>query len=99
MKRLDINEIEYTCENCKWEYEEFEGIHCRHCIHSAEENFEPKENFTLHEKEIRNKAIDDFAEKIADWCDFCNGGMRKECVKDSKCKIYEIAERLKGEKQ
>ena len=43
-----------------------------------------------------NKAIDDFAEKIADWCDFCNGGMRKECVKDDKCKIYEMADQLKG---
>ena len=43
-----------------------------------------------------NKAIDDFAEKIADWCDFCNGGMRKECVKGDKCKIYEMAEQLKG---
>lgn len=42
-----------------------------------------------------NKAIDDLAEKIADWCDFCNGGMRKECVKGDKCKIYEMAEQLK----
>ena len=44
-----------------------------------------------------NKAIDDFAEKIADWCDFCNGGMRDECVKDDKCKIYEMAEELKSQ--
>ena len=51
-----------------------------------------------YEKGYRNgyiEAIDDFAEKIADWCDFCSGGMRNECVKDDKCKIYEMAEQLK----
>ena len=51
-----------------------------------------------HDNEVKNKAIDDLAEKIADWCDFCNGGMRNECVKDDKCKIYEMAEQLKNER-
>lgn len=36
-------DIEKTCENCKYETEDLEGEHCRHCIHNATENFEPKE--------------------------------------------------------
>jgi hypothetical protein len=54
-------EIIKTCENCKYEFEDYEGEHCRHCIHNAEEHFELKE---MNEKEIRNKAIDEFAEKL-----------------------------------
>lgn len=49
-------ELEKTCENCEYEHEDVEGTHCRHCIHNAEEHFEPKIN---HEQEIRNKAIDE----------------------------------------
>ena len=52
-------ELEKTCENCKYDYENMEGEHCRHCIHNAEERFEPKEKETS-ETEIRNKAIDEF---------------------------------------
>lgn len=61
-------EIEKTCENCKYDYESMEGDHCRHCIHSAEENFEPKE-IVLTEKEIRNEAITDFAERLKSYVD------------------------------
>ena len=53
--------LEKTCENCEYENEDMEGTHCRHCIHNAEEHFEPKIN---HEKEIRNKAIDEFASAL-----------------------------------
>jgi len=55
-------EIEKTCENCKWEEEEYEGSHCRHCIHSAEERFEPKE---VNKKCIAEIKIDmDMLQKV-----------------------------------
>ena len=57
-------ELEKTCENCEYEYEDFEGTHCRHCIHNAEEHFEPKV-IVPTEQEIRAKAIDEFAEKLS----------------------------------
>jgi predicted house-cleaning noncanonical NTP pyrophosphatase (MazG superfamily) len=58
-----IKEIEKTCENCEYEYEDIEGTHCRHCIHNATENFKPKtENDTV--KKIREDAIDEFAERL-----------------------------------
>ena len=63
------DELEKTCENCKYEFESCEGEHCRHCIHSAEEHFEPK-IIVPTEAEIRAKAIDEFAEQMkgkADW--------------------------------
>ena len=39
-----MSEIENTCENCKWEFEDMYGTHCMDCIHNggAEEHFEPK---------------------------------------------------------
>ena len=51
-----MSEIEKTCENCEYELEDTEGTHCRHCIHNARENFEPKEN--------GNSIIDEFAETL-----------------------------------
>ena len=57
------DELEKTCENCKYEYEDMEGTHCRHCIHNAEEHFEPKE-VELSEQEIRAKAIDEFTHQF-----------------------------------
>ena len=54
---------EKTCENCNYEFESCEGEHCRHCIHNAEEHFEPK-IIVPTEAEIRNKAIDEFAEML-----------------------------------
>lgn len=56
-----MSKIEKTCENCEYENEDMEGTHCRHCIHNAEEHFAPKIN---HEKEIRNKAVDEFVIKL-----------------------------------
>ena len=53
-----MNEEEKTCENCKYEHEDMESTHCRHCIHNAEEHFEPKES-VISEQEIRAKVIDD----------------------------------------
>ena len=58
-----MTEIEKTCENCRYEFEDMEGVHCRHCIHNAEEHFEPKE-VELSEQKIRAKAIDEFAERL-----------------------------------
>lgn len=57
------DELEKTCENCKYEFESCEGEHCRHCIHSADEHFEPK-IIVPTEAEIRNQAIDEFATTI-----------------------------------
>jgi hypothetical protein len=57
------DELEKTCENCKYEFESCEWEHCRHCIHSAEEHFEPK-IIVPTEAEIRAKAIDEFAERM-----------------------------------
>ncbi len=56
-------ELVKTCENCEYEHEDMEGTHCRHCIHNAEEHFEPKTCY-VKEKEIREKVINEFAEKI-----------------------------------
>lgn len=83
-------ELEKTCENCEYENEDMESAHCRHCIHNAEEHFAPKIN---HEKEIRNKAIDDFVKLFIE--------------EDSKHifdynyyeTIRKVAQQLKGEKQ
>lgn len=67
-------EIEKTCENCRYEDEDMEGTHCRHCIHNAKENFEPKEvpdddlifkdGLELGYEVGYNKAIDDFANTL-----------------------------------
>ena len=64
MKGADMREIEKTCENCEYENEDMEGTHCRHCIHNAEECFEPK-IMKMSEKEIRANAIDEFAERMS----------------------------------
>jgi len=91
-------ELEKTCENCKYDYEDMEGTHCRHCIHSAEERFEPKEKETS-ETEIRNKAIDEYLNLLCEHC------MKQENVCYSPecpfagtdgCEIIKIAERMKG---
>jgi hypothetical protein len=98
-------ELEKTCENCKYDYEDMEGAHCRHCIHSAEERFEPKEKETS-ETEIRNKAIDEFAERLkSDEFQKYDLDMVFETSRDlsysncvnSFCEyIDEIAEQMKG---
>lgn len=95
--------LEKTCENCEYEHEDVEGTHCRHCIHNAEEHFEPKSN---HEQEIRNKAIDEFAERLkSDEFQKYNLDMVFETSRDlsySHCinafceYIDEIAEQMKG---
>lgn len=60
-----MSEIEKTCENCKYDIEDLDGEHCWRCIHNAVEMFEPKER-ELDIQAIRNKAIDEFAERIKD---------------------------------
>ena len=85
---MSMSEIEKTCENCEYELEDMEGMHCRHCIHNAEEHFMQKEiHYT--EQEIRNKAIDDFLERIKE---------HTRVVGSTTCEdLYEIAEQMKGE--
>lgn len=58
-----IEVLERTCENCEYEHEEELGPHCIHCVCNATDQFKPKEK-KLTEQEIRNKAIDEFVEKI-----------------------------------
>ena len=94
--------LEKTCENCEYEHEDVEGTHCRHCIHNAEEHFEPKIN---HEQEIRNKAIDEFAKSLkTDYVNFDlyyilennNVEFENASIKSYKDMIDELAEQLKG---
>ena len=98
-------ELEKTCENCKYDYEDMEGTHCRHCVHSAEERFEPKEKETS-ETEIRNKAIDEAietsAQAICVGCGYLDG--HKCNYKGANCGVSKpmletvvgALERLKG---
>lgn len=58
-----MNSIEKTCENCEYEHERSEGIHCKHCACIATDNFEPKESIKIAQ-ESRNKAIDEFANAL-----------------------------------
>lgn len=58
-----MSELEWTCENCKYENEDMEGTHCRHCIHNAVENFEPKEK-EMTATEMKNNVIDEFAKRL-----------------------------------
>lgn len=90
-------ELVKTCENCEWEYESFEGEHCRHCIHNAEEHFEPKMILVM-EQEIRNKAIDEYMTALCDKClDMKNECYQLECpFCDDGCDIVNIAEKMKG---
>lgn len=59
-------DIEKTCENCEYEYENEDGEHCKHCIHNAQEFFEPKRNNSLEQK-IKEKVIDEFRNKAIQW--------------------------------
>ena len=38
-----MEDIERSCENCKYENEDIAGVHCINCVHNASDNFEPKE--------------------------------------------------------
>ena len=93
-------ELEKTCENCKYDYEDMEGTHCRHCIHNAEERFEPKVIVST-EKEIRAKVIDEFAERLQDKVESfqakINGFKADVLTLDYFVEfVDEIAEELKG---
>lgn len=91
------DELDWTCENCKYEDEDMEGTHCRHCIHNAEEHFEPKTCYDK-EKEIRNKAIDEYMNALCDKCmDMKNECYQLECpFCDDGCDIVNIAEQMKA---
>ena len=65
-----MDSIVKTCENCKYDDEDVEGTHCRHCIHNAVEKFEPKASVMLEQK-IRNKAIDEFVKKVVEQLEEC----------------------------
>lgn len=89
-------ELEKTCENCEYENEDMEGTHCRHCIHNAEEHFEPKTCYAK-EQEIRNKAIDDFAEQIrVHYALRQELGYSVDTYEGIIKNVFEYAEKLKG---
>lgn len=87
-------ELERTCENCRYEHEDMESTHCRHCIHNATENFEPKE-IELSEQEIREKAIDEFAERLHELCGYEEDGFQYPYLLHES-RIDEIAEQMKA---
>ena len=96
---MSMSEIEKTCENCEYEHEDLEGTHCRHCIHNAEEHFKQKEiHYT--EQEIRNKVIDEFAEKLimhfADWKMSELHCVIVDTIDQAMEGVNEIAEQMKG---
>ncbi len=80
-----VEELEKTCGNCEYENEGMEGIHCRHCIHNAEEHFEPKTCY-VKKQEIRNMVIDEFVEKLKPLLNTYADTVR----------LDEIAEQMKG---
>lgn len=53
-----MNNEEFTCELCKYEHEDINGIHCRNCKHNVivEENFYPKDK---SEQQIKIETIQD----------------------------------------
>ena len=94
-----MSEIEKTCENCEYEYEDIEGTHCRHCIHNAEEHFKLKE-IRATEQDIRNKAIDEFVEKLANNVESFEGtvnGIRASLMTEDYFHeyVWEMAEQMK----
>ena len=82
---------EWSCNKCKHK-EEFST--CAVCYRGSRYEEQP----TVTEAEIRNKAIDEFAEKIKEWQKEVYANDRYVGELDFLFKhIYEIAEQLKGE--
>lgn len=91
-----MSEIEKTCENCEHELEDAESRYCIHCIHNAIENFEPK-TMKMSEKEIRNKAIDDFRSAILQkFTEEERNGNYRFYACELKQGIADLGEQLKG---
>jgi len=87
-------EIEKTCENCKYEFEDFEGTHCRHCIHSAEERFEPKEK-TEDELEVELKFLRQWKSDVTeDFCKYDASSVEEIAVHARNKAIDEFAEKI-----
>ncbi len=79
-------EIVKTCENCKYEFEDMEGTHCRHCIHNAEEHFEPKEtngivSFLEYHIKVETKRFNDAKEE-------CN--YNETCIHEYARQCYQM---------
>ena len=77
-----MSEVEKTCENCKYDYEDIEGAHCRRCIHNAEEHFEPK----------TDNILDEFITAYKEYCEEHYGGVAEQEIDDMKL----VAEQMKG---
>lgn len=93
-----MNEVENNCKNCEYELEDIESTHCRRCVIYEEDNFRPKE-VRLTKQEIRNKAIDEFVEKLCEYCmkqtNCCNPLECPFCRYG--CNVLNIANKMKGE--
>lgn len=93
-----VEALEKTCENCKYENENIEGPHCKHCIHNSSDHFEPKIDF-IKVKEIRNNAIDEFADELINYCIYADIGKGNEVKMEwvqPITRIREVAEQMKG---
>lgn len=93
-----MSDMEKTCENCEYECEDMEGMHCRHCIHNAEEHFEPK-IIRDNAQEIRVKAIDDMKSawdsRVKDLIKWCKD-KRLSGLEQADLIFDEIAEKMRG---
>lgn len=87
--------LEKTCENCKYEYEDMEGTHCRHCIHNAEENFEKKENIA-DELEAELKFLRQWKSDVMnDFCKYDASSVEEIATNARNRGIDEFAKSLK----
>ena len=85
------NIIKRLCENCAYRAEDIEGKHCKICAENTEDNFVSKE----FAEEIRNKAIDEFAEEMK-WEYRESIGTSEREIHFALAVIDQVAERLKG---
>ena len=89
-------ELERTCEFCRYEREDTEGTHCKHCIHNATDNFEPIIEDSI-ERKIRAKAIDEYFDELCKASESIRpvGWTSRYCIVTID-NAKEIAERLKA---
>lgn len=57
---------EETCSNCEYEDEDSEGIHCKHCIHAASENFKLKEDKLISKNDVVQEIWNVFNTNVID---------------------------------
>ena len=124
MKAALVIDMPENCSQCKFMYEFYGVKKCQilNILENGGKAIIPTEKLTTKRKdccplepvlevdEIRNKAIEEFAEKIKssqnayEWCchdsamEFCMGDDCEKCVERFKAEIEKIAESMKGGK-